>query len=203
MSGELMHYVGPSMNPTLSVGDGLNVVPYGGREVRVGDVIVFPHPQQKYNVVHRVVRIDQAGIRTRGDNNNEDDPWCLRPEQITGRVVSMAGGMRGQAEAAAIRRWNRTRKWARFRVAHFLYPIYERLAKSGLLGRCLGNRLTVRVVSYARPNGVELALFLGNRHVGKLECGDQQWRIRAPWRLFVDETALPGGQTRSDSCEDA
>jgi signal peptidase I len=211
MSAELMRYVGPSMNPTLAVGDGLKVVPYDGREVRVADVIVFPHPQRKYNVVHRVVRIDQTGIRTRGDNNNEDDPWCLRPEQVLGKVVSVGAGertrtipagARGCAEATAIRGWNRVRKWTRFRVAHFLYPIYDGLAKSGLLRRCLGKRLTVRVVSYARPTGVELALFLGNRHVGKLEAGAEQWRIRAPWRLFVDETALPAGQIRPDCCAD-
>jgi hypothetical protein len=191
MSSELMHYIGPSMNPTLSVGDGLKVLPYHGRKVHAGDVVVFPHPQQKYNVVHRVVRVDGTGIWTRGDNNNEDDPWSLQPEQIIGQVVSLAGGARGHALAIYIRTWNQMRKWTRLQVARCLRPLYRVLARSGLIQQYFGRWVRPRVVSYARAGGVELVLFLGRREVGKLRAGEQRWQIRAPWRLVVDEASLP------------
>lgn len=204
-----MHYIGPSMNPTLVVGDGLKVLPYDGRKICPGDVVVFLHPHQNYNVVHRVVRVDGVRIWTRGDNNNEDDPWVLQPEQVLGRVVSVAagqetrsldGGVHGQAQGVVIRQWNRTRKWMRVWIARVLHPVYRSMADSGVFRRCFGKGLQLRVVSYVRPKGVELALFLGDRHVGTLDAVTQQWKIRAPWRLVVDEASLPRSQTESTCC---
>ncbi|MBM3860638.1 MAG: S26 family signal peptidase [Verrucomicrobia bacterium] len=200
MADKLIHYVGPSMNPTLSVGDGLNVVPYGTHPICVGDVVVFAHPDGKQNVVHRVVRVDRTGIRTRGDNNNEDDPWTLSPEQIQGRVVSigtgsqsrpLATGWHGQAQASAVRQWNRTRKWARLQFSRFFHPVYRSLSSGGLFRRCLGSRFPSHVVKYQRSRGVELVVIVAGRVVGKWDPVAQQWRIRAPWRLLVDESALP------------
>ncbi len=102
---KILNYTGPSMNPTLKVGDGMTVVPYGNRRIRVGDVVVFRSPKQDHYVVHRVVSVDSQGIRTIGDNNDRIDPWVLSPDNIMGRVISarrknrdvtIHGGTRGR-----------------------------------------------------------------------------------------------------------
>jgi len=75
MEQKYVSYVGPSMNPLLMGGDGLHIVPYKGRPIRPGDVIVFIRPGGETKVVHRVVSVDSRGIKTRGDNpSNHVDP---------------------------------------------------------------------------------------------------------------------------------
>ncbi len=83
----LTFYIGPSMNTTLRSGDVLQVLPYGGRSIRPGDVIVFRPPGKNRTAVHRVVSVAGDGIRTQGDNNRSVDPWVLRPDCVVGRVV--------------------------------------------------------------------------------------------------------------------
>jgi len=65
------------MNPTLKAPDLLQVVPYQGKEIHRGDVIVFRPPGSKGMVVHRVISVDAQGVRTRGDKNSELDLWIL------------------------------------------------------------------------------------------------------------------------------
>jgi hypothetical protein len=196
MADESLNYTGPSMTPTLVVGDGLKVLPYSGRPVRPGDVVVFQHPVQKYNIVHRAVRVDAQGIRTRGDNNSMDDPWQLQPEQILGRVVSivrgdearpLAGGRHGQAVAV----WAWIRKWVRSVITKLLQPMYRRVANSGMIQRWLGRWIRPSIARFERPGGVEMHLFLGRRQIGRLRPEAGEWHIRAPFRLVVDVRTLP------------
>ena len=79
----IFNYSGHSMNPTFKAGDGLMVLPYGRRNARPGDVIVFCSPESGRNVVHRVVRVDSKGIMTRGDNSILEDPWVLNPRTLS------------------------------------------------------------------------------------------------------------------------
>jgi signal peptidase len=194
--GHSMNYAGPSMNPTLEVGDGLKVLPYCGKRIRAGDVVVFKHPVEGKNVVHRVIQVNDDGICTRGDNNNQEDPWLLQPDQIIGRVVhvirkdetrTLAGGTRGRMWAGSVR----TRKWLRACLVGLLRPIYRGLADSGLFRGCLGRRGQPRVVCFTRHHGVEMHLFLGSRRVGLWRAWERRWYICAPFRLFVDERTLP------------
>ena len=107
-----MNYIGPSMNPILKAGDILEIVSYEGQEVRPGDVIVFVAPGGDSKVIHRVVAIDSRGIRTRGDNSTDVDPWILKADQVLGRVVcarrrnkrlKVFGGPMGRLVATVIR----------------------------------------------------------------------------------------------------
>ena len=50
-----MRLTGSSMNPTLKPHDILQVVPYIGRKIRGGDVIVFLPPGSNRKVTHRVL----------------------------------------------------------------------------------------------------------------------------------------------------
>jgi hypothetical protein len=62
--------------------------------VRAGDVVVFCSAAKHRSVVHRVMSVSAAGIRTRGDNNNGMDPDLLQPADISGKVTAVRRGRR-------------------------------------------------------------------------------------------------------------
>lgn len=72
-----------SMEPSLSVGDMLVVVPQ--ESYRENDVVVFQRGRS--SVVHRIISIEGDEIITKGDaNNTADEP--ISPKAIKGEVVA-------------------------------------------------------------------------------------------------------------------
>lgn len=190
-------YNGPSMNPTLWPGDGMVVVPYAeGESVRVGDVVVFFDPEKDRNIVHRVISVKEQGIRTRGDNNDQVDSIILQPEDISGKVVSVfrknktiriRNGWQGHLLGGVLR----TRKTLQFKVFKWLHPWYFGLARSGIF-RLPPKWLGLQVLSFQRPKGTEMYLRLWNRWtVGMFYPECHMWRLRRPFKLFIDEDSLP------------
>ena len=191
-----MNYMGPSMNPTLKSGDGINVIPYGKRKIRIGDIIVFPSPKGYHNVVHRVVSVDPQGIKTRGDNNSNIDPWTLSHDGIIGHVfqaqrgkrrISIHNGLKGLLYSLGIR----ATRMIDSNISSLLHPAYYWLSRKGVFRPWLSARMQTRVLSFNRHNGTEFQLQMGRRVIGRLLPGSSQWLIRRPFRLFVDEAALP------------
>ena len=192
------NYTGPSMNPTLKVGDGLTVIPYGDRNIHIGDVVVFHSPERERYIVHRVISVNSRGIRTKGDNNSKVDSWILRPEDIVGRVISaqrksksitIYGGTRGRLLAPmlwVIKRINIT-------VSSIFRPIYHYLARTGIIKILLSRMIKTQILYFKRPNGTEMQLIMGRRIIGRYSPVRDQWLIRRPFRLFVDEKSLPQG----------
>ena len=82
---------GDSMSPALHRGTVVfeRVVP--ASDVRVGDVVTFPHPTESDAgavVTHRVVEVRPGGFVTRGDALSHRDPWIVRPTAASvSRVV--------------------------------------------------------------------------------------------------------------------
>jgi signal peptidase len=188
--------LGTSMNPALKPGDRLQIIPYNGRKIRRGDVIVCVPPGSESKIVHRVVLTDSDGIKTRGDNNDDLDEWVLSPDHIFGRVVAakrekrrrrVFGGLTGQLCHSIVRAINLCDS----SVSAILRPSYNRLAKSDILRRWLPAQMRPRVISFNRAAGKELQLHLGRRIIGKWLPGYKAWHIRRPFRLFVDEKSLP------------
>lgn len=197
MDKTLLH-TGHSMEPTLKPGDTLQVVPYKGRTISPGDVIVFKPAGSTAIVCHRVMSIDSAGyIRTRGDNNEQPDLWALTFEAVLGgvryaargkKVRRIFGGVLGRIAGNA----TRFRRVLRSRVFRLARPCYRSLAESSLF-RWIGRRMPTRVVRFSRSDGgQELQLFIGRRMMGRLLAAEARWRIKPPFRLFVDEATLPG-----------
>ena len=87
-------YAGPSMNPTLREPEIMEIMPYAGRPLRVGDVAFFLSPEADQPVVHRIVRVTPAGISTRGDNNTRADTFLLQSKDIKGQVVAAWRGQK-------------------------------------------------------------------------------------------------------------
>ncbi len=198
LPNDVMVYTGPSMHFTLRRGDLLHVKAYAGGPPREGDVIIFRAPEDDRNIVHRVVHVDRDGaIRTRGDNNSQVDPWELSSADIVGKVVYASSQgrkrrIRGGFVGRIAGRIMLARRRSRRAVLRRLQPAYRRLAGLPILRRRVAPLFEPRVVSYRRGDGsTELHLLLGARIIGRLAPGHSEWRIKAPYRFVVDESALP------------
>jgi hypothetical protein len=193
-----INYLGPSMNPTLKGGDVLSVAPYGRGCIQAGDIIAFYPPQGTRVLVHRVVRLGPEGVYTRGDDNRENDPWVLHPDQIIGRVVSLqrknrcrsaAGGLAGRMRGMGLN----ILKQLSVVLSQSLHPVYHRLAASGIFQKCLPRSLRPGIVIFRKPAGEEMLLTWGRRKkmvVGRWRAGQEKWQIRRPFRLFVNEAVI-------------
>ena len=78
-----------SMAPYMRTGDIALTFPIPKEQVRVGDVVVLPHPDEpSLNFAHRVVSVDRSRegivVETKGDANPIKDGWRLelRSDQI-------------------------------------------------------------------------------------------------------------------------
>ncbi len=190
-------YTGHSMNPLLKTGYLLKVIPYDGRKIRCGDVIVFLSPQENnLRIAHRVISINSQEIKTKGDNNRNVDFVSLTPEDIVGRAVyaqrgnrrlNLYGGLIGQLFAIAVR----ISRSLDFLASLFLRDPYHRLAQSGIFRRWRPAWMETRIFSFNRPSGTELQLLMGKRVIGRRRPAQTQWQIQRPFRLFVDVSALP------------
>ncbi len=189
------NYNGPSMNPTFLPGDGLKVAPYDGRGICCGDVVVFPHPSDNRNIVHRVIGVDSKRIRTQGDNSNNIDPWVLKPEDIIGRVVSAHRGNKALAivdgKAGVLLSSILRKKKDLLKLSFIiLHPLYRWLAGTGLFQALFLPLILPRIRCFNRRGGKELHLVLGAWIIGRRLPGSDKWDIKRPFRLFVDVEKL-------------
>ncbi len=196
MESKYTMYTGPSMNPIFWSGDGLEVVPYEGAKVRVGDVVVYPHPEQGNEVVHRVIEVTPEGVHTRGDNNNKIDPYLVFIEDIRGRVAtvrheSASHKVRRGYPGLLLHRYFLVRRRARIFARCHLVPAYHRFADTGLFYGWHRPFLKTKLVTFHRKDGPELLLMRGKRTIGRLAPGAHAWIIRFPYRLFIDREKLP------------
>ncbi len=79
-----------SMDPLMDVGHVILFKKFNN-DINVGDVIIFKH--NKYEIVHRVIKIDQdkkgTFYRTKGDNNLGTDNVKVRPWDVKYIVVGV------------------------------------------------------------------------------------------------------------------
>jgi signal peptidase I len=66
-------------------GDALVVIGASEDELKIGDVIVYEITGQNTPIVHRIVKLENGEIITKGDHNPTFDPW--RPKKIYGKAV--------------------------------------------------------------------------------------------------------------------
>ena len=74
-----------SMVPTFYKGD--MIVVYGDKDVSVNDIIIFNAPNRNYPIIHRIYSITSDGIKTKGDNNSDVDPWTINKDNIHGKAI--------------------------------------------------------------------------------------------------------------------
>jgi len=183
------------MNPTLREPEMMEIVSYGDRPLRVGDVVFFLPPQHDRPVVHRLSGVTPAGMSARGDNNSQEDTFLLQPADIKGRVVAawrgqkrrkIAGGLQGRLTS----RWLRRRRVPSSAVSRLLHPLYLTLSRRGLIAKLLPAPLRPRAVVFEAQGRDQLRLLMGRRVIGRFDRQKHQWQIRRPFRLFVDERKI-------------
>ena len=79
---------GYSMWPRLGDGDCVRIQPSDGQDLRTGDVVLFERPGQL--VLHRVLRLAQSRVLTKGDACAVPDGWVPRG-QVLGRLERRLG----------------------------------------------------------------------------------------------------------------
>ena len=186
---------GPSMNPTLKPGDGLEMLTYGNRnEIRVGDVIVYPHPFGTIDVVHRIIEIRYDGVFTRGDNNNKIDPYTVRFEDILGKVITA----KRKNRSIPIKGGNTgfcIHKLMLFRKYFLLYGlaplrfVSNMIAASGIFN-IFHPVFDLRTIHIKKDHQKQLILVSGSRAIGKLSPGSGEWQIRFPYKYFINKRRL-------------
>lgn len=82
---------GNSMYPHIKDGDAVLVMGEGQGGVRVGDVVVFPDPEDpEQSVVHRVIALEEKGgstyVITKGDASPTADPFEVPLSRVSGTV---------------------------------------------------------------------------------------------------------------------
>ena len=194
-------YVGPSMNPTLCEPETMEIMPYAGRPISVGDVAFYLPPDTDQPVVHRIIGVTPAGLSTRGDNNAKADAYVLQPKDIKGRVVAawrgqkrrkIAGGLKGRLTSRCFR-WRRILDSG---VSPLLHPAYQALSHWGVIARLLPAAFRPRVVVFHSQGRDHFQLLLGKRIIGRYYDQGNHWHIQRPFHLLVDGRALPGQQDR-------
>jgi signal peptidase I len=81
---------GISMEPTFHTGD--LIISRRAKEYKVGDVVTYKIPDEKYKkfrIVHRVIGRDKDGYLIQGDNQDHADPWSIPAANIVGTKVFM------------------------------------------------------------------------------------------------------------------
>lgn len=78
-----------SMSPTLKAGGMVVTQPVDSTDIRVGDIITYGSPIDGKVVTHRVIEIREHSpflFQTKGDLNEDPDPYAVPLENIVGRV---------------------------------------------------------------------------------------------------------------------
>lgn len=56
-------------------------------DIEVGDIIVYNRKYDDKRIIHRVIRIEEKGIFTKGDANSVEDGICITPDIFVGRYL--------------------------------------------------------------------------------------------------------------------
>lgn len=116
---------GWSMHPTIDPGDKVTLAPLGNAFPRKGDIVLFRDRKRDILVLHRVIRVDAAGIFTCGDQQTTVEGPVNRND-IYGAVTDIIRRKSGKtisAENPGFRMWSGF--WG------FLRPVRGPLVRTG------------------------------------------------------------------------
>lgn len=84
---------GNSMEPTLKNGQRIHIARVHAGSLCPGDVIAFVLPGRKRIIIHRIIKHvvgqNELEIVTKGDANNQDDPWIVNRSMILGKATAV------------------------------------------------------------------------------------------------------------------
>ncbi|MCK4983481.1 MAG: signal peptidase I [Victivallaceae bacterium] len=183
------------MKPTLKSGDAFTLKHYDYKtELRVGDIIVYPHPENPVDVVHRVIKIKPDGVITRGDNNSKVDPYLIKFADIRGvvtavrrgsKTIHLSGGTRG-----IIR--HKLMLTRRLFMPYLTYPfsVISSLLAASRIFNFVHPFLKIKIIMVERNEHTEEIIQVKNKVVGKRLSKNETWEIKFPYKLFINNEKL-------------
>ena len=188
MSERIYSMIGSSMNPTLF--EPMILETSKADRYYPGDVVVFNSKNK--TIVHRIIKVNQTGYITRGDNNlNDDEPIDFH--DILGKVIMAFRGNKrykvcGNKQGYLLHRYLQIRKKLLHRFIKVFVFGYHLLSHSGIFVHFLPPRYKPRIIQF--QNG-QAHLYMGTILVGRYNVRRHNWVIFRPWRFFIDEKKLP------------
>ena len=80
-----------SMEPKYNIGDLIIIKQTPNDKIKVGDVINYISENGKDTITHRVIQITEVDgqkyYKTKGDNNNSEDPELIKQSQVRGIII--------------------------------------------------------------------------------------------------------------------
>jgi signal peptidase len=78
-----------SMEPAIPIGSIVVVKRVNPDDVKVGNIIVFQRSDSKtlHRVIDKIVENGSYYFKTKGDANEDPDPWIVQPEQVQGSLL--------------------------------------------------------------------------------------------------------------------
>ena len=187
-------YRGQSMLPTFRE---LDLICYQRDcPVKAGDVVAFSLPGDRpCIVVHRVMKVTEDGLVTRGDNG-EPDPdvvpisrvlGVVRAYNRNGRLHKVSGGVLGKAVALQCV----VRRQGRRTVRKTVGSLYRYMVSHRVVSRWTSPYLGLRHSRFIKGGFEEDQLHHRAKAIGIRRPGADRWHIYFPYALIVDADSLP------------
>ena len=189
-------YKGPSMNPTITENDLLEITPYSQKAPEMGDVILFIPSEFHQPVIHRIIGLDRDGYITRGDNCTKSDPWLTSPENILGQVVRAYRTTRKltiHGRAAGMARGYYCRLRMRIYSGIFLFIRNVCLSIHNLVWsvNTFRPQCRPRIVCFSATRPYTYRVLLGRKTVGYFDHEQSRWHIKLRYRHRIPSSSLP------------
>ncbi|MDD5195679.1 MAG: signal peptidase I [Candidatus Omnitrophica bacterium] len=182
-------YSGNSMYPTFRPGDTLGILPYQGKKIKQGDIVVFFSPTG-VKTAHRIVSVSK-GFKTQGDNSSKPDPWVLEKSDIIGRVISakrhnkqfkVYSGFPGRLFSISIK----IKNFLRRALSVIFGPLYRRISLPSVFKAALLHALGTKKVIFNRKDGKEVQVMIGSFIIARSSPEKGVFWIRRPFRPLID-----------------
>jgi signal peptidase I len=182
--------IGPSMLPILHPGDELWAEPADFTDLGVGDVLVYQAEHLQRPVVHRIVRIEDQTVYTRGDNCGMDDPAAVKSGDILGRVVTFrrGGTWRSMPRCGPSRKFlflKSSIQVIRSALAPAVHLILSIIAALPGARRMFNLAGRPTVIELGAPQAKSWKLLYQGRIIGFRNRTVDQWQIRTLYRPFI------------------
>lgn len=178
------YYSGSSMSGTFRPGDIIHwAVMNNSSELHPGDVVVYKNPVNETMVVHRVIDIQNDGIRTAGDHSPEPDQCKINHADLLGKAVTYdRDGRTCSVRHGFIGLARRYRLLGLKNIKLSLRNITSAVTPFISWNRC---RPSIKKVCFSSPNG-RTYKYLWKRKVIAVSVPSRQiWQCRFPFSLFL------------------
>ena len=180
-------YSANSMRCTFHPGELLYVSPII-HNLTIGDVIVYYDPEKRLRVAHRVIKIGDQHVFTRGDNNTQEDLEPVKFENILGIVTwadqdgSIHPVRSGKAGLRDLHLQSFKNKMIQF-IKCLLFPLYRVVKSSGVIAKIWHPE--IQKIRVKTENGSLLKYIHKNRTVATWDPQNKRFTYQHPYDLIL------------------